>query len=63
MRLGSPKISPDPESGTTPLSRPLNRSEMALDFPFFAITSKPGSCPESRDSPIIYARQEIFSRK
>src|SRR5438876_3460408 len=31
-----------------------------VTFPF---SSKPGSCPEPRDSPIISAGQKIFARK
>src|SRR5438445_11890107 len=39
------------------------RSETADDSPLFTLSTKPRFYPESRDLPIITARQEIFSEK
>jgi len=39
------------------------RSETADDSPLFTLSTKPRFYPESRDLPIITARQEIFSKK
>src|SRR2546427_6479861 len=45
------------------LFSPQNRSGTNLDFPSFPFSSKPGSCPEAQDSPIISGRQKFFYRK
>ncbi|SRR5712692_5430025 len=54
----SPIFSPDPGSGMAPLSRPLNRSEIADDFPSLAPPSKPELCPDQPISPNLATRHQ-----
>jgi len=42
---------------------PTNCSETGLDLPLFCFVIKARTLPESEYSPIIIARQEIFSVK
>jgi hypothetical protein len=63
IELESPIISPDIESGTLSKLSPRNRPGHAEKTASFAFASKLESCPESRDSPGISARQQVTSRK
>src|SRR5690348_10670491 len=59
----SPVFSPDIGSGSLFLESTRNRSWFGEKRASFALASKPGTCPESRDSPRITPRQEIVNRK
>jgi hypothetical protein len=61
--LESPTISPDLESRRWLNSRPRIVRGSLMISRFFDFSSKPGLHPDQPVSPIIQARQEIFSRK
>src|SRR2546428_13717888 len=57
----SPIFSPDLEKGRGSLDFPPNVRDPPDEIPSTIIRPKPGTRPESRDSPIIHARQQVTS--
>src|SRR6266581_4176604 len=57
----SPIFSPDLEKGRGSLDFPPNVRDPPDEIPSSIIRPKPGTRPESRDSPIIRARQQVTS--